>query len=80
MDRSESPGTERSAAAGGPGDARRHATLRRGVVLSTLTVLWNIVEGVVAVTAGALSGSVALVAFGVDSFIETASAGVCIRV
>lgn len=65
---------EQTTAAGGPGDARRHASLRRGVVLSAITVLWNIVEGVVAVAAGALSGSVALVAFGVDSFIETASA------
>jgi len=40
------------------------------------TLGWNIVEGVVAVSAGTLSGSVALVGFGIDSFVETASAGV----
>jgi cation diffusion facilitator family transporter len=48
--------------------------LRRGLLLEIATVLWNVVEGVVAVTAGALSGSVALIGFGVDSFVETASA------
>ena len=41
-----------------------------------LTVAWNVVEGVVAVIAGSVAGSVALVGFGVDSFIETASAAV----
>lgn len=34
---------------------------------------WNILEGIIAIVAGALAGSVALVGFGVDSFIETAS-------
>jgi len=52
----------------------RHRMLRRGLLLEIATVLWNVVEGVVAVTAGALSGSVALIGFGVDSFVETASA------
>jgi len=50
--------------------------LRRGVVLEAATILWNIIEGVVAVAAGTLSGSVALVGFGIDSFVETASAAV----
>ena len=52
----------------------RDALLRRGVILAVVTVCWNLVEGVVALVAGVTSASVALVGFGVDSFIETASA------
>ena len=52
----------------------RHRQLRRGVLLEVLTVAWNLVEGVVAVTAGTISGSVALIGFGIDSFVETTSA------
>lgn len=52
----------------------RRRLLRRGLVLEIITVLWNVVEGIVAVAAGALSGSVALIGFGIDSFVETASA------
>jgi len=50
--------------------------LRRGVWLTAATVVWNIVEGVVAVAAGTLASSVALIGFGIDSFVETASAAV----
>jgi divalent metal cation (Fe/Co/Zn/Cd) transporter len=52
----------------------RQRLLRRGLLLEVATVLWNLAEGVVAVTAGTLSGSVALIGFGIDSFVETASA------
>jgi cation diffusion facilitator family transporter len=52
----------------------RHDLLRRGLLLEIATVLWNLVEGVVAVAAGTVSGSVALIGFGIDSFVETASA------
>jgi cation diffusion facilitator family transporter len=52
----------------------RSSLLRRGVRLEIFTVAWNILEGVVATTAGVLAGSVALVGFGIDSFIETTSA------
>ncbi len=44
--------------------------------LEYLTVAWNIIEGVVAVASGAVSGSIALVGFGIDSFIETSSGGI----
>ena len=47
--------------------------LRRGRRLEVFTVAWNSLEGVVSVTLGALAGSIALVGFGVDSFIETSS-------
>jgi cation diffusion facilitator family transporter len=47
--------------------------VRRGLRLEYLTVGWNIFEGLIAVVAGLLSGSVALVAFGIDSFVEIIS-------
>lgn len=52
--------------------------LARGLFLEYLTVGWNIVEGVVAIAAAVGAGSVALLGFGVDSFIESASGGVLI--
>lgn len=54
----------------------RGQLLRRGVWLATATVAWNAIEGVIAVSAGALAASVALIGFGVDSFVETASGAV----
>lgn len=53
----------------------RAAALARVVRLNQLTIGWNVVEGVVAVTAGLAAGSVSLVGFGIDSGIEV-SAGV----
>jgi cation diffusion facilitator family transporter len=37
-------------------------------------VAWNVIEGVVAIGAGLVTGSVSLVGFGADSFIEVISA------
>lgn len=54
----------------------RRSQLHRGISLEYLTVGWNLVEGVVAIASGAIAGSVALVGFGVDSFIEMASGGI----
>lgn len=48
----------------------------RAVRLEWATVLWNVVEAVVAVGSGAVVGSAALVAFGADSLIEVSSATV----
>ncbi len=58
--------------------ALRAATVRRALRLEYLTVGWNIVEGVVAVTAALVAGSVAILGFGIDSFVESASALVMI--
>jgi divalent metal cation (Fe/Co/Zn/Cd) transporter len=41
--------------------------------LEYFTIAWNSLEGLIAVTAGAIAGSIALVGFGVDSFIEVTS-------
>lgn len=54
--------------------ARRRVLHRRAVVLEWFTVSWNVLEALVAVGAGLLAGSVALVGFGVDSGIEVISA------
>jgi divalent metal cation (Fe/Co/Zn/Cd) transporter len=47
--------------------------LQHALRLEYLTVGWNMVEGVVAVAAALAAGSVALLGFGIDSFVETAS-------
>ena len=51
----------------------RPRLLGRGLRLEYLTVGWNIVEGLVAIGAGVIAGSIALIGFGVDSFVETIS-------
>jgi len=48
----------------------RTAFVRRGRRLEYFTVAWNALEGLVAVFAGVLAGSISLVGFGVDSFIR----------
>jgi divalent metal cation (Fe/Co/Zn/Cd) transporter len=53
---------------------RRPEAVRRALRLELLTLGWNVVEGVIAVTAAVLAGSVAILGFGVDSFVECASA------
>jgi divalent metal cation (Fe/Co/Zn/Cd) transporter len=54
----------------------RAELVRRGRVLEYFTIVWNLLEGIVSVAAGVLAGSIALVGFGFDSFIESASGGV----
>ncbi len=56
----------------------RPALLRRALRLEWLTVGWNIVEGLIAIAAGLAAGSVALVGFGIDSFVESASGSILI--
>jgi divalent metal cation (Fe/Co/Zn/Cd) transporter len=51
----------------------RSALARRGKQLEYFTILWNSLEGLIAVIAGAVAGSISLVGFGLDSFIEVAS-------
>src|SRR5438045_2436284 len=48
----------------------REALVRRGILLSYATILYNSLEAIVALVAGILAGSVALVGFGFDSVIE----------
>ncbi len=48
--------------------------LRTARYLLLLTILYNVVEGVIALWSGIAAGSIALVAFGADSYIEVAAA------
>ena len=51
----------------------RPAIAHRGKRLEYFTIGWNTLEGLVAVIAGAIAGSISLVGFGIDSFIEVTS-------
>jgi divalent metal cation (Fe/Co/Zn/Cd) transporter len=51
----------------------RQAAAARGKRLEYFAITWNSLEGLVALIAGALAGSISLVGFGVDSFIEVTS-------
>lgn len=57
------------------GTVARAGLVRRGLRLGYITVLYNSLEAVIALLAGVLAGSVALVGFGADSLIEV-TAGV----
>jgi divalent metal cation (Fe/Co/Zn/Cd) transporter len=49
---------------------------RRERYLAYFLVIWDVLEGIIAVTAGLLAGSPALVGFGIDSGIEVFAASV----
>jgi divalent metal cation (Fe/Co/Zn/Cd) transporter len=51
---------------------------RRALLLSYFTVTYNVFEGVLSILAGGLASSIALVGFGMDSFIESISGGIMI--
>ena len=52
----------------------RSVIAQRGRRLEYFSIAWNSLEGLLAVLAGALAGSISLVGFGIDSFIEVTSA------
>jgi divalent metal cation (Fe/Co/Zn/Cd) transporter len=54
----------------GTGSETRAQLVRRAKLLSWLSLGWMTVEGAVAIIAGLVAGSVALVGFGIDSAIE----------
>ncbi|MGW7517718.1 cation transporter [Streptomyces sp. NPDC054796] len=58
----------------GPSSARGDALTRRIRLLVAATIAYNVIEAVVAVTAGSLASSTALIGFGLDSVIEVSSA------
>lgn len=51
----------------------RALNVRRGRWLEYLTIGWNSLEAVIAISAGLVAGSIALVGFGLDSIIEVSS-------
>ena len=54
---------------------RRRDLLGRALVLEYLSLGWNVLETVVGLAAGLAAGSVALIGFGLDSVVESSSAG-----
>jgi divalent metal cation (Fe/Co/Zn/Cd) transporter len=52
--------------------------VRRGQRLAWLTIGWNTIEGIVAIASGTVAGSIALVGFGVDSFVEVFAGAVIV--
>ncbi len=54
----------------------RAATVNRGRRLEHFTIAWNTLEGLVAIVAGAIAGSISLMGFGLDSFVEVTSGSV----
>lgn len=58
----------------GPAPARRAWLQRRIRLLVAATITYNVIEAAVAITAGAIASSAALIGFGLDSIVEVASA------
>ena len=53
--------------------ARRQQLGRRAQLLAAASVSYNVIEAVIAITAGLVAGSIALVGFGLDSIVEVSS-------
>ncbi|TKA02082.1 cation transporter [Actinacidiphila oryziradicis] len=58
----------------GPTPARCNALAKRIRLLVAATITYNVIEAVVAITAGTIASSTALIGFGLDSVIEVSSA------
>jgi len=52
---------------------RRRQLGRRAQLLAAASVFYNVIEAVIAITAGLVAGSIALVGFGLDSIVEVSS-------
>ncbi|MEV0351533.1 cation transporter [Nonomuraea sp. NPDC050680] len=57
-----------------PAPDRRTLLQRRIRLLVTATITYNVIEAAVAITAGTIASSAALIGFGLDSIVEVASA------
>ena len=58
----------------GPGPERRAILRRRVRIIVAVTIGYNVVEAVIALVAGGIASSSALIAFGLDSVVEVLSA------
>jgi divalent metal cation (Fe/Co/Zn/Cd) transporter len=58
----------------GPDSARRAVLARRVRLFVAATITYNVIEAAVAITAGTIASSTALIGFGLDSVIEVSSA------
>ncbi len=53
---------------------RTHVLQRRIRAVVAITITWNVIEAIVALTAGGIASSAALIGFGLDSIVEVLSA------
>ena len=53
---------------------RKHILQRRIRIIVTITIVYNLVEAVIALAAGSVASSAALIGFGLDSVVEVLSA------
>ncbi|TCB96876.1 cobalt transporter [Micromonospora zingiberis] len=60
--------------AAGPSAARRAVLIRRVRWFVGATITYNVIEAIVAITAGTVASSTALIGFGLDSIVEVSSA------
>jgi divalent metal cation (Fe/Co/Zn/Cd) transporter len=67
-----------SADAESPAAAEQARLRRRGIRLEYATIGWNVAEAAIAIGLGVAAGSIALVAFGLDSVIEVFASGVVV--
>jgi divalent metal cation (Fe/Co/Zn/Cd) transporter len=58
----------------GPAPARRAVLTRRVRLFVAATITYNVIEAIIAITAGTIASSTALIGFGLDSVIEVSSA------
>jgi divalent metal cation (Fe/Co/Zn/Cd) transporter len=64
--------------AAGSSSPERSILVRQAFRLEGLTIVWMTIEAAVATASGIAAGSLSLLAFGIDSFIELASAAVLV--
>ncbi|MBP2364467.1 divalent metal cation (Fe/Co/Zn/Cd) transporter [Pseudonocardia parietis] len=57
---------------------RRSVLVRRIRLLVAITIIYNVIEAVIAIAAGHAASSIALIGFGLDSVIEVRSAAAAV--
>ncbi len=58
---------------------QRTLLVRKAIWLEYFTILYNLAEGVASVTFGGVASSIALIGFGIDSFVESLSGIIVLR-
>jgi len=58
------------------GELPRTSFIKRGLILEYTTIVYNSLEGLIAIIFGLIAGSIALVGFGFDSVIEVSSGAI----
>lgn len=56
----------------------RGPLVRRGLILAWFTIAWNSIEGLAGIVSGIVAGSIALIGFGVDSYVEVFAGSVIV--